>query len=412
MKIAIVGSGMAGLAAARALYEKHDITIFEQSAVVGGHALTIDAPVHGTLVPVDVGVNVFSERDYPETLKLFHELGVPLKKCSMSFAMTKADGSIEWSSLKPVRQLRSLLHPFTFASMLLEYLRFYRYVHTHEIEPDISLGEFLARHRYGKNFTHNVLLPMGCAIYTCSVDTLQRFSARTFITFFKNHGVLEVLKLPTWYNISGGCREYLKRITAPFMNRVRLSCPVSRVTRSAKTVTVESMGGSETFDAIIFACHPDEALDLLEHPTQEEKKVLGAITFSRNEVVTHTDASVMPRQKACWASWTYRLQENAGAIASEVHYYVNRLQGRDDRDPVFVTINPLRPIPAEHVIDRRTLAHPIFDVAAVAAQERLHTIQGANNTWYCGAWTSWGFHEHALTSGTSVAQSIQEKTAR
>lgn len=397
MKVAIIGSGMAGLSAAYALHTQCDIAVFEKDSNIGGHALTINAGE----TPVDVGVNVFSERDYPQVLALFRLLKVPLRKCSMSFAMAWGDSRLVWSSIAPLHQLSLFVRPSTYL-MVFDFIRFYSHVHTKAIEPDLTLEEFLRKHRFGTAFAHQLLLPMGCSIYTCSVDTLLRFSANTFITFFKKHGVLDVFRLPTWYNIPGGCREYLERMTESFASSIYLTCPVTRVVRAAYGVTVHSARGAESFDAVIFACHPNDALDLLADPTPEELSVLGALTYSRTEVCTHTDTSVMPRKKECWASWTYVLD----GVHSSVHYFVNRLQGRSTNNPVFVTIGPTRPIASEHLIDSRELWHPVFDLTFVSAQKKLPQLQGANRTWYCGAYAGYGFHEDAFISGQAAAQGI------
>ncbi len=397
MKIAIIGSGMAGLSAAYALHTQCDIAVFEKDSNIGGHALTINAGE----TRVDVGVNVFSERDYPQVLGLFRLLKVPLRKCSMSFAMSWGDGRLGWSSIAPLRQLSLFVRPSTYF-MVFDFIRFYCHVHTKAIEPDLTLEEFLKKHRFGTAFAHQLLLPMGCSIYTCSVDTLLRFSAHTLITFFKKHGVLDVLRLPTWYNIPGGCREYLERMTQPFASSIYPTCPVTRVVRTGDSVTVHSARGVESFDAAIFACHPNDALDLLADPTPEELSVLGALTYNRTEVCTHTDTSVMPRKKECWASWTYVLD----GAHSAVHYFVNRLQGRPTSNPVFVTIGPTRPIASEYLIDSRELWHPVFDLNFVSAQKKLPQLQGVRRTWYAGAYAGYGFHEDAFISGQAAAQEI------
>lgn len=403
MKVAVIGSGMAGLAAARKLYTKCEVTVFEQSADIGGHAATVDADSSARF-PVDIGVNVFSDHDYPRTLSLFRSLGVSLRACSMSFGMAAPDQDFSWSSIQPLQQLSALLRLETYA-MAIDFVRFTIHAHTRPIEPNLTLGEFLKHHRYSAAFSDLLLVPMGSAIYTCSADTILSFSARTFITFFRTHRVIDVLNLPTWYNIEGGCREYLKRMTAPFADCVRTNRPVTRVTRNMDAgVDVETADGSETFDAVVIACHPHDALAILADPSSEEKAIFETLPYSESEVVTHTDETLIPLRKECWSSWMYELR--VGPRRSSVHYFVNRLQDRLDEAPVFVTINPLRPIDQNKVIDYRVMRHPIFNLAFVEAQQRLPGIQGRDRIWFCGAYAGQGFHEDALVSGEAAAEDL------
>jgi predicted NAD/FAD-binding protein len=420
MKVAIVGSGIAGLAAAHTLAGQADITLFEAGSWFGGHTHTVDITLRTPLGPVthgvDTGFLVFNERTYPRLIELFAGLGVATVKSDMSFSV-QVPGvfrgkPLEWSgsSLNTVFAQRANLCRPRFLRMLRDLLRFNRLATRiaesgEEAGMRQPLAEFLREHRFSDEFRDWYLLPMIGCIWSCPTDQMLRFPVATLVRFCHNHGLLQVTGRPQWWTVAGGARNYVDKIVARIPDR-RLSTPVRRVTRNASGAAVSTDTGTERFDHVVMATHPDQALDVLADASAQELEVLGAIRYQRNRAVLHTDTSVLPRQRSAWAAWNY---ESAGAGRDAqvcLHYWLNRLQPLPWDQPVLVSLNPMREIPRTQIMGEYDYDHPVFDRGAIAAQALVAQLQGQRRTWFCGAWTGYGFHEDGLKAGQRVGGTL------
>lgn len=424
MKVAVIGSGISGLAAAHRLRRDARVTVFEAADYFGGHSNTVDVclpDARGQAVTygVDTGFLVFNRRTYPGLVDLFSQLGVPVSSSEMSFSIqvpgagAHGEDSLEWSgaSLATVfSQRRNLLRP-RFLGMLGEVLRFNRLCTALVQKSDATalaqqLGEFLDQHRFGAPFRDWYLLPLLGCIWSCPTDQMLRFPVATMVFFCHNHGLLQLSDRPQWYSITGGARQYVGRLLDGL--DARLSMPVERIVRDAAGVVVLAGGGAERFDAAILAVHSDQALRVLAQPSNDEREVLGAIRYQSNRAVLHTDASVMPRRRSAWAAWNYERSTDMVRDASWVclHTWLNRLQRLPFAKPVLVSLNPVAPIHAGRVLAEFDYEHPVFNMEAIAAQARVPELQGVLHTWFCGAWTGYGFHEDGLQSGYRAADSL------
>ena len=422
--IAVVGSGISGLAAAWLLRNRYRVTLFEGGDRAGGHTNTIDVDVEGQRFPVDTGFLVFNERTYPNLIALFDLIGVPSVTSDMSFSVCIEQPRLEWAGTSVASlfaQKRNLLRP-RFWGMLADIARFNREAPGF-VDPDpahpMDLGTFLERGGYGQAFRDWYLLPMAAAIWSCPVEAMRAFPVASFIRFFVNHGLLQVTRRPRWMTVTGGGRAYVRRLCAD-LGDVRLSTPVSEVRRLQDGVELTAGGRTERFDQVVFACHSDQALAALADPSAAEAGLLGAVRYQPNVAWLHTDTSFLPRSPLAWAAWNYagsgdgdRARGEATPVASadagasvSVTYLINRLQPLPTATPVMVTLNPHRPVDDARVIRRIEYAHPMLDAPALAAQQQLPSIQGANRTWYCGAWTGYGFHEDGLKSALVVAAGL------
>lgn len=414
MRLAIVGSGISGLGAAWALHRRHDITIYEKEPRPGGHSHTVDVDYDGRTIPVDTGFIVYNELNYPNLTALFAAIGAPTIASRMTFGFSAQNGALEWQG-NAVRSLfaqkRNVLRP-SFHRMWLDILRFRR-----ESLVDLeagraaghTLGSYLAAHRYSDAFRDNCIVPMGAAIWSASPKDMLAFPAQSFIRFFENHRLFHFDK-PAWRTVKGGSREYVTRLIAPFRDRIRLASPVEAVRRTADGVIITGHSGeAQAFDHVIFACHSDQALALLADAGDGERQVLSALRYAPNTVYLHRDPALMPKRKSVWSSWNYLARQNDDGAAVSVTYWMNELQAIDKTKPLFVSLNP--PVPPAPHLTFATFAcdHPQFDAASLVAQRRLHLIQGARNTWYCGAYAGYGFHEDGLTSGLEVAERLGGK---
>ena len=406
-KVAVIGTGISGLAAAYLLNPLHDITIFEKERRVGGHARTITVRHDGKDIPVDTGFIVFNRPNYPHFSAMLRHLDVATHKSDMTFAATIQDGWFEWGAenLNTVfGQRRNMLRP-AFYGVCRDVMRFNaQAVETVERHPHLTLDGLLHKLRLGDWFRRYYILPMGGAIWSCPLSQMLEFPARTFVRFFQNHGLLAFNGQPQWYTVTGGAQNYIARLSASYADRIRTGCGAVRVTRFQGGVGVaDSKGNSENFDHVVFACHGNDALAALSDADPVERETLGAFRYQSNDMVLHKDASVMPKRRRCWASWVYRSDGEGADAAVSVSYWMNRLQGIDPACPIFVTLNPARPIAEEHVFDRHAFDHPVFDAGALVAQQQIQTMQGRRNTWFCGAHLRHGFHEDGLWSAVAVA---------
>lgn len=410
--VAVIGGGVSGLSAAWLLSKAHDVTLFEGDDRVGGHANTVDVDEDGALLPVDTGFIVFNRATYPNFCALLDHFGIDSQETEMSFAVSLDDGRLEYSgtNLRGLfAQRRNILSP-RFWSMLQDLLRFYRRAPqdiSHIGGRLLSLGDYLDAGGYGKPFRDDHLLPMAGAIWSAPCAEILSYPASAFIRFHDNHGLLKLSGRPAWHTVSGGSRTYVERLRADFGGRVETGEGVTRITRHADGVLVEGVRGwTRRFDEVVVATHANDALALLDRPSAAESELLGAFRYSRNVAVLHSDEALMPRRRAAWSSWNHLGDRNAGGEPCSVTYWMNRLQNLKTATPYFVTLNPRREPRPETVIRTETYTHPIFDAAAISAQAKLWTLQGANRTWFCGAYFGAGFHEDGLQAGLAVAEQL------
>ncbi len=421
-RVAVVGSGIAGLATAHALAGEAQVTLFEAGDYFGGHTHTVDVTLDGVTHGVDTGFLVFNERTYPNLIRLFGDLGVATAPSDMSFSVQVRQHGLEWSGsdLNAVfAQRRNLLRP-RFVRMLTEILRFNRLATAlaergAETELAEPIGNFLDREGFGTAFREWYFLPMIGCIWSCPTDQMLRFPIATLIRFCHNHGLIQVSNRPQWHTVRGGARRYVEKLLTS-IGDARLNCPVRQISRlppgsGQAGVRVSTDAGTERFDVVVLACHSDQSLALLADATPEEREVLGAIRYHPNQAVLHTDPAVLPRRPRAWAAWNYARAANAGREQAAVclHYLINRLQPLPWQQPVIVSLNPdpaHAPDPAR-VIGRYEYSHPVFDLAAMRAQQRLPALQGRAHVWYCGAWTRYGFHEDGLRSALAVVQGLR-----
>ena len=414
MKIAIIGSGISGLTSAYLLNRRHDITVFEAGSWVGGHTHTVDVSVAGETHAVDTGFIVFNDWTYPNFIRLLGQIGVPFKPTEMSFSVCDAQSGLEYNgnNLNSLfAQRRNLLSP-GFWGMLRDILRFnkeaLRDLQQQRIAPDTTLGDYLRDQGYGERFIQHYIVPMGAAIWSMSLVEMRGFPLQFFVRFFKNHGLLSVSNRPQWCVIEGGSSRYIEPLSATFRERIRLNCPVSRVERDLSGVLIHSAAGSERFDKVVFACHSDQALSLLAAPSDAEREILGALPYADNDVVLHTDTRLLPQRKLAWASWNYRLDGSSDTQAA-VTYDMNILQGLQSSTTFCVSLNQSAAIDPSKVLARYTYAHPQYSLDAVAAQGRWQELQGAQHSFYCGAYWANGFHEDGVVSALRVTQAFGEQ---
>ena len=412
--VAVVGTGVAGMSAAWLLSRRFDVTVYEAEDRPGGHSHTVDAPGPEGALRVDMGFIVFNEASYPNLVALFEHLGVRTRATDMSFAVSLDDGALEYAStsLKSLfAQPRNLVSP-RFWSMLRDILRFYRHAPTHACALDgrlTSLGEYLGAQRYGDAFQEDHLLPQAAAIWSAPVSLIRDYPAEAFIRFCENHGLLKVFGRPIWRTVEGGSRAYVEKLTAGYAHAIRLERPVLGVRRTPHGVVVrDGTGEARTYDDVVLACHAEQALRMLEAPTPDERRLLGAFRYTRNHAVLHSDAGLMPARRSVWSSWNYvgRRSGEDGGRELCVTYWMNLLQHLPPEQQYFVTLNPVRPPRPGTLIRSEIYEHPLFDAPAIAAQRRLWSLQGEGGVWYCGAYFGAGFHEDGLQSGLAVAEAM------
>lgn len=409
-KIAIVGSGIAGLSAAWLLSRRHGITIFEKDSRLGGHSNTVEATSAGRSVPVDTGFIVYNVETYPNLTALFRHLGVETEASDMSFSVSLDEGRLEYAGTNLdalFAQRRNLLSP-RFWSMLRDLIRFYRTAANDLLVLDeaVSLRDYLDSRGYKHPFRDDHILPMAGAIWSASNEAMLDHPAKSFIRFFHNHGLLKLANRPVWRTVKGGSREYVKKLAEHVSNDVRIGCAAVSIARDDHGITVtDSNGQTHRFDAVVIAAHADQALAMLEEPSREERQLLGSFRYTRNDAVLHSDSRQMPRRRNVWSSWNHIGGGDAHNVPT-VTYWMNRLQNLPGAEPLFLTLNPKRAIAPEHVLHRETYEHPQFDAAAISAQRNLWNLQGRRHTWFCGSYFGAGFHEDALQSGLAVAEEL------
>ena len=423
-RVAIVGSGIAGLSAVHHLHGHADISLYEAADYFGGHTHTVDITLPGDKgdcsFGVDTGFLVYNERTYPGLIDLFQQLGVATAPSDMSFSVQAPWGNsgrtIEWNGadLNSVFAQRSNLLRPRFWWLLREILRFNkRCTQLAQSYDDGSLMQplldFLDQHGFGATFRDTYLLPMLGCIWSCPTSQMLQFPAATMVRFCDNHGLLQVNDRPRWWTVRGGAKHYVQAITSRVANKY-LNTAVQSIDRDETGVVLHTARGAEHFDHVVIATHADQAMRMLSAPSSQEHAVLSHINFQHNLAVLHTDASVMPQQRLAWAAWNYQrtadAQENAHVC---LHYWLNKLQPLPFSQNVFVSLNPAKPIAAHHVIGRFDYAHPVFDLAAIQAQRRIGSLQGMQHTWFAGAWTGYGFHEDGFKSGRAAAQGILQE---
>ena len=413
LDIAVVGSGVSGLSCAWLLSQGHDVTLYESAPRLGGHANTVDvAQKSGADVAVDTGFIVYNEATYPNFTALMSHLDVATKGTEMSFAVSLDEGRLEYAgtSLSGLfAQRRNLLSP-RFWSMLSDLRRFYAQATRDAGSPAIagqSLGDYLDAGRYGEAFREDHLLPMAAAIWSAPCNEMLSYPASAFIRFHHNHGLLKLTNRPVWRTVDRGSRSYVERLRETFSGSIVLDNAVRRVTRLEGGATVETQDRNvRTFDHVVLATHADQALAMLADPSAEEARLLGAFRYSQNRAILHTDETLMPQRRSAWASWNHLGHRAAPDAPCAVTYWMNLLQGLESDRPLFVTLNPPRDPAPGTVLREEMYEHPIFDGAALAAQEQLWSLQGGRNTWFCGAHFGAGFHEDGLQAGLAVAEDL------
>ncbi|WP_176085868.1 FAD-dependent oxidoreductase [Martelella sp. HB161492] len=409
-KIAVVGSGISGLSAAWLAAKQNDVTLFEADDRLGGHSNTVDVTFGARTVAVDTGFIVFNERNYPNLTALFSHLGVETEASDMSFSASLNQGAFEYSgsNIATMFAQKSNLLRFSFWRMIYEIFRFYRdapeAARRAELE-NVTLGDYLDAQGYSRRFVEDHILPMGAAIWSTTPKKMRAYPLIAFTRFFESHGLLTLSDRPSWRTVTGGSRSYVRRMISDFSGTVRLSSPVTRIERRGPKVHVATRsGGPEIFDAVIIATHGNQALNMLADATSDEYALLSAFKYTQNDAVLHSDEALMPRRRKVWSSWNYLDTGGDPTHRLCVTYWMNQLQNIDAACPLFLTLNPGRPIAKDSIHARFNYSHPLFDRSAIAAQRELWSIQGNGNVWFAGAHFGSGFHEDGLQSGLAAAE--------
>jgi hypothetical protein len=409
MRIAVIGSGIAGMGAAWLLGRQHDVVLFEASDRLGGHTDTHDLDIDGQQYAIDTGFIVFNPDHYPNLVRLFAELGVESQPTVMSFAARNERSGLEYNATDLNRlfcQRRNLLRP-SFLKMVWDIARFYRQAPQllASSDPGPSLGAYLDAGGYGKLFRNDHLIPMASALWSSSSVRIEDFPARYLVQFMANHNMLKLGDRPAWRVVKGGSSRYIDALKARWRVQVRVATPVTRVQRSDDGVVIDWQGHREHFDQVVMACHSDQALALLADPSTYETEVLGAIRYQANDTVLHTDESLLPRNRRAWAAWNAHIPREAGEHCT-VSYCMNQLQSITASRTFIVSLNCTDRIDPSKILRRRAYHHPVYSHSMVAAQQRRGQINGQRRTWYCGAYWGFGFHEDGLRSGVEVAQAL------
>ena len=414
MKIAIIGSGISGLTSAYLLNRNHDITVFEANDYIGGHTHTHNIKIKGKEYAVDTGFIVYNERTYPNFIKLLDTLGVERQLSTMGFSVKSASEDYEYAgeSLNSLFAKRSNIFRLGFLRMLYEMYRFGKKSDSTGLGLDVSitLGTYLRSENYSNEFINYFIIPMGAAIWSTPANKVLDMPAYFFIKFFYNHGMLEIINRPKWWVIKDGSSAYIKKIIKGFESKINLSSPIRTVSRLDNGIEIETANSKKPlmFDAVVFATHSDQALGMLKDPTEKEKDILSSIPYQKNEVLLHTDSSVLPKRKLAWASWNYQLDSNPESPVV-LTYNMNILQSLDCDETFCVTLNDHQSVDKSKVLKKITYHHPLFTVKGIEAQKRKLEISGVNNTYYCGAYWHNGFHEDGVASAIEVCKHFGEQ---
>ena len=414
MKIAIIVSGISGLTSAYLLNRNHDITVFEANDYIGGHTHTHNIKIKDKEYAVDTGFIVYNERTYPNFIKLLDTLGVERQLSTMGFSVKSASEDYEYAgeSLNSLFAKRSNIFRLGFLRMLYEMYRFGKKSDSTGLGLDVSitLGTYLRSENYSNEFINYFIIPMGAAIWSTPANKVLDMPAYFFIKFFYNHGMLEMINRPKWWVIKDGSSAYIKKIIKGFESKINLSSPIRTVSRLDNGIEIETANSKKPlmFDAVVFATHSDQALGMLKDPTEKEKDILSSIPYQKNEVLLHTDSSVLPKRKLAWASWNYQLDSNP-ASPVVLTYNMNILQSLDCDETFCVTLNDHQSVDKSKVLKKITYHHPLFTVKGIEAQKRKLEISGVNNTYYCGAYWHNGFHEDGVASAIEVCKHFGEQ---
>ena len=410
MKVAVIGSGISGNTLAYLLNKNHDVTLYEKDKRIGGHSHTHEIVINNKKVNVDTGFIVFNKKTYPLFTSLLDNLGVKYENSNMSFSVFSKENNFEYNGTtlnSLFSQRRNLLSP-RFLKMILEILRFNK-ESVKLKSKTILLKQYLKSNNYSAYFCKNYILPMGAAIWSSDIKTILNFPAHFFIDFFKNHGMLSVTNRPQWLTIKGGSQEYVKKLTSGFKNKIRLNSKIKNIARYKSYVVIEDNKSKEKFDYVFFACHSDEALEILKKPTADEIKILSSLPYQKNDIILHTDSSIMPQKKLSWAAWNYNIDSPDDSPIT-LTYNMNILQNIKTKDTLLVTLNPKLPISKGKVIKQLQYTHPKFSKESVIAQLKNKIISGKNRTFYSGAYWGKGFHEDGVKSAYEAVKIFEDVT--
>jgi len=414
MKIAIIGSGISGLTSAYLLNRKHDVKIFEANDYIGGHTHTHTINIDGSNYSIDTGFIVYNERTYPNFIKLLDQLNIERQLSTMGFSVKSASQDYEYAgeSLNTLFAKRSNIFRIGFWRMLYAMYHFGKKADSlgRGLDVSMTLGDYLVDENYSSEFINYFIIPMGAAIWSTPANKVLDMPAYFFIKFFYNHGMLELTNRPNWWVIKNGSSEYIKKITIGFEDKIHLSTPVKKVSRVEGGVEIVLFKKDKAlkFDSVIFATHSNQALDILDDPSDAEKDILGSIPYQKNNILLHTDSSVLPRRKLAWASWNYQLDSDPNSPVI-LTYNMNILQTIESNKTFCVTLNDSDSVDKNSILKKITYHHPLFTVNAIEAQKRKSEISGVNNTYYCGAYWRNGFHEDGVVSALDVCSSFGEK---
>jgi len=413
MKIAIVGSGISGIYAAHYLSKQHQVTIFEANSYPGGHTDTHNIVLDEQNYPVDTGFIVYNEHNYHYFCRFLRDLGVITQPSNMSFSVVDTVTGLEYNATtmdKLFCQRRNLFRP-RFYRMVMDILRFYREAPSmlNSTDDTLTLNDYLQNNRYSTAFIEDHILPMGCALWSGPAEDIKQFPARYFVAFMNNHQMLRVDNRPEWRTVTGGSSAYIQAFQRNFKGDLRLNCPVQKVSRKHQEIIVKTPFEERPFDRVIFACHSDQALRLLQEPTPSEAEILGSMAFQENDVVLHTDVHLMPRHPKAWASWN-ALKLNDSQSRCTVTYYMNLLQNLSAPEPLLTTLNCTDRIDPAKILQTRTYHHPVYTIKSLEAQKRRNEINGQNNTYYAGAYWGWGFHEDGAKSAQEVVEMLRSQS--
>lgn len=415
LKIAIIGTGIAGMGSAHFLHKTHDITIYEQNDYIGGHTNTVTVDEDGSPVYIDTGFMVFNYKTYPNLCRLFAEIGAPVKKTDMSFSVQHVPTGLEYSgsSVNHLFAQRKNIFNIKYLKMLMQIKRFNEESIKILDDPkyaDYSIGQYIEEFGFGKDMLWKYLVPMSSAVWSTPMEQMLDFPAVTLIRFFQNHGFLGLDTQHQWYTLDKGSQSYREILIGPFKDRIHINRKAVKVTRANGKVTVyASDGTAEAYDRVIIATHGDQALNLLEAPTNDEQQVLSCFKYQYNKATLHTDESIMPKAKLAWSSWNYRIQQQDGQLAPSTIYWMNQLQGVSDKKNYFVSINPHDNIDSKKIIREIDYEHPLFDVPAINAQAQLHKLNQSGPVYFCGSYFKYGFHEDAFASAVQLSSQLLGK---